>query len=100
MLFNEKSTVYVYEFYHFFSTNTSERHIASYIIFFSGFVFATAKAASITTIIYFHVTFHSAVHIYDFLIHNFTQMLFLANEPAKKAEINILTARDTTGPGF
>ena len=27
-------------------------------------------------------------------------MLFLANEPAKKAEINILTARDTTGPGF
>ena len=28
------------------------------------------------------------------------KMLFLANEPAKKAEINILTARDTTGPGF
>ena len=27
-------------------------------------------------------------------------MLFLANEPAKKAEINILTARDTTGPGY
>ena len=27
-------------------------------------------------------------------------MLFLANEPAKKAEINILKARDTTGPGF
>ena len=27
-------------------------------------------------------------------------MLFLANEPAKKVEINILTARDTTGPGF
>ena len=28
------------------------------------------------------------------------QMLFLTNEPAKKAEINILTARDTTGPGY
>ena len=27
-------------------------------------------------------------------------MLFLTNEPAKKAEINILTARDTTGPGY
>ena len=27
-------------------------------------------------------------------------MLFLAYEPAKKAEINISTARDTTGPGF
>ena len=27
-------------------------------------------------------------------------MLFLANEPAKKAEINILTARDTAGPGY
>ena len=28
------------------------------------------------------------------------KMLFLAYEPAKKAEINISTARDTTGPGF
>ena len=28
------------------------------------------------------------------------EMLFLANEPAKKAEINILTARDTTGPRY
>ena len=28
------------------------------------------------------------------------EMLFLANEPAKNAEINILTARDTTGPGY
>ena len=28
------------------------------------------------------------------------KMLFLADEPAKKAEINILTARNTTGPGF
>ena len=28
------------------------------------------------------------------------KMLFLTNEPAKKAEINILTARDTTGPGY
>ena len=28
------------------------------------------------------------------------RMLFLTNEPAKKAEINILTARDTTGPGY
>ena len=27
-------------------------------------------------------------------------MLFLTNEPAKKPEINILTARDTTGPGY
>ena len=27
-------------------------------------------------------------------------MLFLTNEPAKKAEINILTARDTTGPRY
>ena len=29
-----------------------------------------------------------------------SNMLFLANEPAKKAEINILMARDTTGPGY
>ena len=28
------------------------------------------------------------------------EMLFLTNEPAKKTEINILTARDTTGPGY
>ena len=28
------------------------------------------------------------------------KMLFLANEPAKKAEINIFMTRDTTGPGF
>ena len=28
------------------------------------------------------------------------KMLFLTNEPAKKTEINILTARDTTGPGY
>ena len=28
------------------------------------------------------------------------KMLFLTNEPAKKAEINILTARDTTGPRY
>ena len=27
-------------------------------------------------------------------------MLFLKNEPAKKAEINILTAQDTTPPGY
>ena len=27
-------------------------------------------------------------------------MLFLTDEPAKKAEINILTAGDTTGPGY
>ena len=27
-------------------------------------------------------------------------MLFLTNEPGKKAEINILPARDTTGPGY
>ena len=33
-------------------------------------------------------------------IQSMKKMLFLANEPAKKAEINILTARDTTGPGF
>ena len=31
---------------------------------------------------------------------SFQLMLFLTNEPAKKAEINILTARDTTGPGY
>ena len=28
------------------------------------------------------------------------QVLFLTNESAKKAEINILTARDTKGPGY
>ena len=27
-------------------------------------------------------------------------MLFLTNEPAKKAETNILTAGDTTGPEY
>ena len=29
-----------------------------------------------------------------------TEMLFLMNEPTKKAEIHISTAQDTTGPGF
>ena len=29
-----------------------------------------------------------------------SKMLFLTNEPSKKTEINILTARDTTGPGY
>ena len=35
-----------------------------------------------------------------FKIYLLLKMLFLTNEPAKKAEINILTARDTTGPGY
>ena len=39
-------------------------------------------------------TFHVVV------VQNVQEMLFLTNEPAKKAEINILTARDTTGPGY
>ena len=36
--------------------------------FFSGFVFATSKVASITAMIYFHIIFLSAVHTYDFHI--------------------------------
>ena len=35
-------------------------------IFFSGFLFATAKVASITAMIIFHLILHPAVHIYDF----------------------------------
>ena len=35
---------------------------------FSGFRFATAKVASITAMIFFHIIFHSAVLIYDFHI--------------------------------
>ena len=33
--------------------------------FFSGFLFATAKVASKTAMIYFHTILHPAVHIYD-----------------------------------
>ena len=66
-------------FIYFFSTNT-EWHTATY--FFSGFLFATAKVASITTMIYFHITLHPTVHVHDFhnYIHNFTQLCtYLAN---------------------
>ena len=35
---------------------------------FSGFLFVTAKVASITAMIYLHVILHPAVHIYDFHI--------------------------------
>ena len=42
--------------------------------FFSGFLFATAKVASITAMIYFHVILHPAFHIYDF--HIFITSLF------------------------
>ena len=36
--------------------------------FFSGFRFATAKVASITAMIYFHIILHPAVHIYNYHI--------------------------------
>ena len=36
--------------------------------FFSGFLFATAKVASITAMIYFYIFLHPAVQIYDFHI--------------------------------
>ena len=36
--------------------------------FFSGFLFATAKVASITAMIYFYIIPHPAVHIYDFCL--------------------------------
>ena len=73
--------MYVFEFYHFFFqqillSGTQLRN------FFSGFLFATAKVASITTMIYFHITLHPTVHIHDFhnYIHNFTQLCtYLAN---------------------
>ena len=38
--------------------------------FFSGFLFATAKVASITAMIYFYIIPHPAVHIYDFCLRN------------------------------
>ena len=34
--------------------------------FFSGFLFATAKVAYITAVIFLHIILHSAVRIYDF----------------------------------
>ena len=37
---------------------------------FSGFLFATAKVASITAMIYFYIIPHPAVHIYDFCLRN------------------------------
>ena len=40
------------------------------------------------------------MHIVWDQVPRWRKMLFLANEPEKKAEIYILTARDTTGPGF
>ena len=40
--------------------------------FFSSFLLATAKIAYITAMIFLHIIFHSAVHIYDFsYVHNF-----------------------------
>ena len=44
--------------------------------FFSGFLFTTAKVASITAMIYFHITLHPAVHIYDYYIY-FTKLRIL-----------------------
>ena len=38
--------------------------------FFSGFLFATAKVASITAMIYFYIIPHPAVHTYDFCLRN------------------------------
>ena len=62
--------MYVFEFY------LSGTQLSN---FFSGFLFATAKVASITTMIYFHITLHPTVHIHDFhnYIHNFTQLRIL-----------------------
>ena len=38
------------------------------LIFFSSSLFATAKIAYITAMIFLHIILHSAVHIYDFHI--------------------------------
>ena len=43
------------------------------LFFFSGFLFATAKVASITAVIFFHIALHPTVLIYEFsYIHNFS----------------------------
>ena len=46
------------------------------------------------------VKLYASSVLVNFLRDGLWGMLFLTNEPAKKAEINILTARDTTGPGY
>ena len=56
-----------------FLANIFERQTAKYF-FFSGFLFATAKVASITTMIYFHITLHPTVHIHDFHIFIISQI--------------------------
>ena len=57
-------------------------HVQDWI--FSGFLFATAKAAYITTMIILHLILHSAVYIYDF--HIFITLLHVCQERIKGTE--------------
>ena len=46
---------------------------------FSGFLFATAKVASITAMIFFHIVLHPAVLIYDFHIFMTSGVIILSH---------------------
>ena len=61
-------------------------------IFFSGFLFATAKVASVTVMIFFHIILHSAFLIYSIwfsYVHNFIIILSrFYNEPIQWSSPN------------
>ena len=61
--------------------------------FLSGFLFATAKVAYITAMIFLHITFHSEVHIYDFHIFRVQQITLWRTEAIYKVHSRTLLAQ-------
>ena len=51
-----------------FRVKLSLKMTITQVVYSSGFLFATAKVASITVMIFFHIILHPAVLIYDFHI--------------------------------
>ena len=51
-----------------FRVKLSPKMTITQVVYSSGFLFATAKVASITVMIFFHIILHPAVLIYDFHI--------------------------------
>ena len=77
---------------------------------FSGFLFATAKVASIATMIFFHIILHPAVVIYDFIYIFITSSLsfhgFITNQFNDPLPVGLLAqlvehcSSITEGQGF
>ena len=66
-----------------------EKNSDFYGIFFSGFLFATAKVAYTTAVIILHLILHSTVHIYDFHTYRKLQKVYchLASQRNREGEL-------------